>query len=265
MKYIVKLLRAHFTVEFIMLFRYPLDLASLYLVVTLVLAGIFIGIGAFVPAGKLVGDTKSAVFVGYFFWTFYLMTVNNASWEITMAANQGYLEREFLTPAGHTATVFSKILCNTFSGLLHYALVTTICALLFGIRLTLDAPSVLLVLGCCYLFLVGTGLAFAGLALVFKRIGNVISVFQMVLMVLSFAALGNYGHVVSEILRWFPYTQSIRLLRAVLAGGETFSFVIQPANLIPLAAGGVAFFILGIVVFRILDRVAMDRGLIGQF
>jgi len=264
-RYLLKILRAHFTVEFIMLFRYPLDLASMYVVITLVLAGIFLGINAFVPAGQLMGATKAAIFIGYFFWTFWLLTVQSAAWEITMAANQGYLEREFLTPAGHSGTVVAKILSNSVSGLGHYLIIATVCILLFRVKLALDVPSILLVFLCCYAFLVGVGLAFAGLALVFKRIGSVISIFQMVLMVLSFAALGKFGPAAEEVMRWFPYTHAIRLLRAVLVDGRTFAYVLEPANVGPLVAGAAFFFLAGLVVFTRLDRVAMDRGLIGQF
>ncbi len=265
MKYLLKILRAHFTVEFIMLFRYPLDLASMYFIVTAVFAGIFLGIHAFVPAGQLMGETKAAVFIGYFFWSFYLLTVQSGSWEITMAANQGYLEREFLTPAGHGGTVVAKILANSVSGLIHYVLIAAACAFIFRVKLALDVPSILLVFLLCYVFLVGVGLAFAGLALVFKRIGNVISVFQMVLMVLSFAALGKYPPAAEAALRWFPYTHGIRLLRAVLVQGETFSYILQPANAVPLVVGALAFFALGLFAFTRLDRAAMERGLIGQF
>ena len=265
MKYLAKILRAHFAVEFIMLFRYPLDLASMYVIVTMVFAGIFLGIRAFVPAGQLMGETKAAVFIGYFFWSFYLLTVQSGSWEITMAANQGYLEREFLTPAGHGGTVVAKILANSVSGLIHYVIIATACALIFRVHLALDFPSVVVVFFFCYLFLVGVGLAFAGMALVFKRIGNFISVFQMVLMVLSFAALGKYPPAAETALRWFPYTHAIRLLRAVLVRGETFAYILQPANLVPLAVSALGFFLLGLFAFHRLDRVAMERGLIGQF
>jgi ABC-2 type transport system permease protein len=265
MRYLLKLLRAHFTVEFTLFFRYPLDLASMYFVTVAILAAIFIGTRAFLPAGQLLGATKAAIFVGYFFWIFYLLTVNSGSGEITMAATQGYLEREFLTPAGHGPTIVAKILANSISGLVHYCFIAAICILLFRVKLELDAASIICVFALNYVFLVGVGLAFAGLALVFKRIWSVNSIFQMGLMVLSFAALGKYGAVAETALRWFPYTQGIRLLRAVLIEGQSFAFVATAANLGPMAAGALAFFLAGALAFHILDRVAMNRGLIGQF
>jgi len=265
MKYWVHLARAHFTAEFITLLRYPFDLASMYLIVTLPLAGIFLGVYAFVPAGVVMGNTMASVYVGYMFWTFYVLTVQQAAWEIKDAATRGYIEREFLTPAGHGPTIVAKIFAVSSTGLFHYALISIICALVCRFRLTVDALSILLVLFFCYVFLVGVGLAVAGFALVFKRIGNLIVLIQFILIVLSFAALGSYSPAAETALRWFPYTQSVRLLRAVLIDGKGFSYVTQPADLVPLVAGALVFFGAGYLSFRYFDRAAMDRGLIGQF
>lgn len=265
MKYWLHIMRAHFTAEFITLWRYPFDLVSMYLIVTLPLAGIFLGVYAFVPAGLVMGNTMASVYVGYIFWTFYVLTVQQAAWEIKTAATMGYIEREFLTPAGHGPTVVAKIFAVSATGLVHYAVISIICALICRFRLTVDVPSVLIVFFFCYVFLAGVGLTVGGFALVFKRIGNLIVLIQFILIVLSFAALGSYHPAAETALRWFPYTQSIRLLRAVLLDGKDFSYVTQPANLVPLVAGALAFFGAGYLVFRCLDRAAMDRGLIGQF
>jgi ABC-2 type transport system permease protein len=265
MRYWFHLARAHFTAEFITLLRYPFDLASMYVIVTLLLAGIFLGIYAFVPAGHVMGDTMAAVYVGYIFWTFYVLTVSQASWRIKTAAEKGYIEREFLTPAGHGATVVAKIFATSATGLCHYVAISVICALIFRIKLAVDIPSILFIFFFCYIFLAGLGLTFAGLTLVFKRVGNLLSVTQIVLMVLSFAALGSYHSAAETALSWFPYTHSIRLLRAVLVEGESLPHILKTGNVVPLAVASVAFFAAGVLAFRQLDRAAMDRGLIGQF
>lgn len=261
----LKILRAHLAVEIITLFRYPMELLSMYCVVTMILGGIFLGIRAFVPAGEVLGTTKAAIFVGYFFWALYIMTVQSAAWEVTVAANQGYLEREFVTPAGHGGTVAAKIIANTASGFIHYCLIGAVCILIFKIKLAWNFAAAALVIACSYLFFIGVGLVFAGLALVFKRVGSVISVIQIVFMALSFGALGNFGRGVEGVLRWFPYTHAIRLLRATMVMGEGVEFVFRGENLTPLLVGGVGFIVVGATFFRIMDRFAMDRGLIGQF
>jgi ABC-2 type transport system permease protein len=265
MKYWLHITRAHFTAEFITLLRYPFDLASMYVIATLLLAGIFLGVYAFVPAGHVMGSTMAAVYVGYIFWTFYVLTVSQAALEIKTAADKGYIEREFLTPAGHGATVVAKIFATSATGLFHYAAISVTCALIFRIKLAVDIPSILFIFFFCYIFLAGLGLTFAGLALVFKRVGNLLSVTKIALMVLSFAALGSYHSAAETALSWFPYTHSIRLLRAVLVEGESFSHILKTGNVVPLAVASVAFFAAGLIAFRQLDRAAMNRGLIGQF
>ena len=265
MKYWLHIMRAHFTAEFITLLRYPFDLASMYFIITFFFAGIYLGVYAFIPAGHVIGGTMTAVYVSYVFWTFYLLTVSRASWEIKEAATKGYIEREFLTPAGHGPTIFAKISASSATGLFHYAVISVLCALIFRVKVAIDIPSILFVFFFCYIFLLGIGLTLSGMALVFKRVGNVLSLIQIVLMGLSFGALGSYHSTAEIALRWFPYTQSIRLLRTVLLDGKGFSYVIQPANSVPLVVGAFAFFAVGCLAFRWLDRVAMNRGLIGQF
>ncbi|MCP4229809.1 MAG: hypothetical protein GY771_06635 [bacterium] len=262
---ILRLVRAHFTVALIELLRYPLEFAAMYFVLILLLGGIFLGIYALTPGGEVLGETRAAVFIGFMFWTFYLITVNSSSYEIARAAREGYIEREFLTPWGHTATVFIKIICSNAAMLIHYFILSAICILIFRVPLQVNILPVLIILGISYVFLLGIGFIFAGLSLAFKRIGSIINIVQIAIMGLSFAALGNFGGIGNSVLKWIPYTFAVRLLRGVLSEGEGLSYVLAPSNIIPLAVGSVIFFVVGIIVFRMLDRLAMNRGLIGQF
>jgi ABC-2 type transport system permease protein len=265
MRGIFKLFRAHFIVGLIEVIRYPLNFLTMYLIIIVLLGGIFIGMDALSSPGADLGETKAAVFVGYMFWVFYLITIQSSAWEIARAAREGYIEREFIAPWSHTTTVLTKIISGNTAVLVHYFLIATILILLFRVPIEVDAPTILLVIFVVYFFLLGMGLIFAGLALAFKRVGNVISIIQMVIMGLSFAAVGDFGRVGNAILTWIPYSQGIRLLRAVLTKGEDFGYVLLPENILPLVVGSGVFFIIGLVCFRLLDRFAMQRGLIGQF
>jgi ABC-2 type transport system permease protein len=262
---ILRLIRAHFTVALIELVRYPLEFATMYIVLILLLGGIFLGMYALAPGGEVLGETRAAVFIGFMFWTFYLITVNSSSFEIARAAREGYIEREFLSPYGHTATVFTKIICGNAATLMHYFILSAICILIFQVPIQVDIVPVLIILGITYVFLLGIGFIFAGLSLAFKRIGSIINIVQIAIMGLSFAALGDFGGIGDSVLKWIPYTFAVRLLRGVLSEGEGLGYVLAPGNILPLAIGSIIFFVVGIIVFRMLDRLAMKRGLIGQF
>lgn len=262
---IFKLFKAHFIVGLIEVIRYPLNFLTMYVIIIVLLGGIFIGMDALNPQGADLGDTKAAIFVGYMFWVFYLITIQSSAWEIARAAREGYIEREFIAPWSHTTTVLTKIVSGNTAVLVHYFIIATILILLFRVPIKVDIPTILLIIFICYFFLLGMGLIFAGLALAFKRVGNVISIIQMVIMGLSFAAVGDFGRVGNAILTWIPYSQGIRLLRAVLTKGEDFYYVLLPENILPLIIGSSIFFIVGLITFKILDSFAMKRGLIGQF
>lgn len=265
MRGLLRLFWAHTKTSLIEILRYPLEFASMYVVIILFLGGIFLGIHAFVPTGSLLGETKAAIFIGYMLWTFYMVTVQSATYSIIRGAREGYLERELTTPFGHTTVIVTKIVSETFSLLAHYLLIAVISILLFDIELHLDAASILLIFAFVYLFLLGLGLLFAGLALAFKRVQSLVGIIQMGIMLISFGALGDFGAVGNAILRWIPYTQGIRLLRGVMVEGEGLDYVVRSANLLPLVLGAVAFLGLGVFVFGRLDRLSMRRGLIGQF
>jgi len=262
---IFRLIRAHFTVAIIELIRYPLEFATMYVVLIMLLGGIFLGMYALAPGGEVLGETRAAVFIGFMFWTFYLITVNSSSFEIARAAREGYIEREFLTPWGHTATVFTKIICGNAATLVHYFIISGVCIVLFQVPLQVNIIPVLVILGITYVFLLGIGFIFAGLSLAFKRIASIINIFQIVIMALSFAALGNFGFIGDTVFKLVPYTFAVRLLRAVLSEGEGLAYVLAPGNILPLLIGSVVFFVVGVVVFKMLDRLAMNKGLIGQF
>lgn len=265
MKRFATILWAHTKANLTELLRYPLEFGTMYLIIILFLGGIFLGINAFVPAGRFLGDTRTAIFIGYMLWTFYMLTVQGATFAIIRGAREGYLERELASTYSHTTVIITKILASTLSRLIHYLLIAVVCILLFGIDVHLDAASLLVIFPLVYLFLLGLGLIFAGLSLALKRVRSLVGIIQMAIMLISFGALGSYGAFGEAVFRWIPYTQGIRLLRDVLVDGAGFAHVARPGNLLPLVVGAMVFFALGLVVFRALDRLAMRRGLIGQF
>ncbi len=244
--------------------RYPFEMVNTYISLILIFGGIFLGIKAFAPSVGLEAN-KAGFFLGYMLWTFYLFTANSASWTIYSAATMGYLEREFSSPFGHTLIVVIKIITDNLASLIHYILIAILMILIFGVDLKLDLIATIGLILAAYPFFLGVGLIFAGLALNVKRIGSFISLVQIIFMFLAFVGGGKLSPGVVSVVRYFPYLQALRLAKAITIRGVRWSELFVSNEFATLLATSLISFAIGWAFFKVMDRQAMRKGVIGHY
>lgn len=245
--------------------RYPLDTLGFYVFTFMLFSGLIIGIVNFTPLERL-NVTKGAILISYVFWLLYVMTAHSAATSIATFASQGVLERELITPLGHLRAILLWLIARYLAYVPQYLVIVTILIVVFQVPLSLtplDFLGLLAVLALSFLFFVGISLIFGGLALVFKQVVSVIGLFQFVFFTLSLAATRLSGWL-DQLFQWFPYTQAIRLLLLIATDKELpGASMLYELSLLGLSS--LLFFLIGILVFRWMDRVAMERGLLGQY
>jgi len=106
--------------------------------------------------------------------------------------------------------------------------------------------------------LVGVGLAMGGLALVFKRMQTLSSFLGLAFLPLVAAPVDRY-----PLLKLLPVAHGNALLRSVLVGGR--SVFTEPLELLILIGVSAAYVVVGVVMFRLMERQARDRALLGQY
>jgi ABC-2 type transport system permease protein len=127
-----------------------------------------------------------------------------------------------------------------------------------GRWLHFDVPSVAVVLVLTMAGVVGLGLVMGGLALVFKRMQTLGGFLGLAFLPLVAAPVDRF-----PLLKLLPVAHGNTLLRGVLV--QRRSVFGRPLELAILLAVSTAYLALGVAVFRVMERQARERALLGQY
>jgi ABC-2 type transport system permease protein len=116
----------------------------------------------------------------------------------------------------------------------------------------------MLLLPLGFLLMAGYGLGFlrGAAALVFKRVQQVLGIFQFLLLFLLAAPLEESTGAMQYVRFLFPMIPSTGLLRDLMARGIPLDWATYGLALL----NGLAYFAAGLLVFRWAERTAKQRG-----
>jgi len=240
--------------------RYPAEVIAGLVIITSVFYGLFLSAQYMAGPDFAFGDRLDAVVVGYVLWTLTLYIINDIAIGLQSEAQTGTLEQVFLSPYG-APIVF---LARAFASLvLRLTLIVGIVLLLMGITGSRLSFPVTLVLPLVTLVMAGYGLAFTmgACALVFKRVQQVLGVFQFVLLFLLAAPVEEWSGPMEYLRYLLPMLPSTGLLRDLMArdiGLDWWTFGLALLN-------GGAYLAIGLFVFRWAERVAKRRGTLSGY
>ncbi len=235
--------------------RYPAEVIAGLVITTSVFYGLFLSAKYVAGPGFTFGDRLDAVVVGYALWTLTLYIINDIAIGLQSEAQTGTLEQVFLSPFG-APRVF---LARAFASLaLRLTLIVGIILILMGIsgsRLSFP-PS--LIFPLISLLMAGYGLAFlmGGCALIFKRVQQILGVFQFLLLFLLAAPVEEWTGPMQGFRFVLPMLPSTGLLRDLMARNLGLSWGGYGLALL----NGAAYLVIGLLVFRWAERVAKRRG-----
>jgi ABC-2 type transport system permease protein len=249
------LLYAEFKRTWIQLIRYPTEIISGVIITAAVFYGLFVSAQYIAGPGFAFGDRLDAVVVGYVVWTLILFINNDIAINLQLEAQTGTLEQIFLSPFGAPRVFLARAMASLGLRLL---LILGILFLLMGLSGSRLAFPPLLLLPLGSLLLAGYGLAFlmGAAALVFKRVQQVLGIFQFLLLFLLAAPLEESTGAMQYVRFLLPMIPSTGLLRDLMARGLPLDWLTYGLALL----NGLAYFAAGLLVFRWVERTAKQRG-----
>ncbi|MGC1308127.1 MAG: ABC transporter permease [Phormidesmis sp.] len=256
----MNLLIGEFKRTWIQTLRYPTEVIGGVVIVTTVFYGIFLSTQYIAGPASSFGDRLDALVVGYVVWTLVLYIVNDIANNLQQEAQTGTLEQVFLSPFGAPRVFLARAIASLTLRMLLIAIVLTIIIVITGSQLEFPA---LLMLPLATLLLSAYGLAFfiGSFALVFKRVQQLLGLFQFGLLFLLAApteSLSGTARLVTNIL---PILPSMGLLRGLMARGEALDWGMWAIALI----NGLVYFTLGTLVFRWAEQQAKRQGTLGGY
>ncbi|RDI69838.1 ABC transporter permease [Halopelagius longus] len=237
--------------------RYPVNAAGVVIGQLLMFALLFFG-GRAVFGEAFAGSIGSVV-VGYFLWSLAGQSYEGIVSIISQEASWGTLERHFLSPFGFERVLLMKAFARVVRSFAVSVLIFGVMLLVTGMRPTIPVLTVLVILACTVLSVVGVGFVMGGLAVLYKRISSFVQLFSLVI-------LGLVGAPVLEVpwLRYLPVVQGSTMLQQSVRGGiPLWEFGPQSLAILVAVAGG--YFALGLAGFHVIQRRARRLGVLGDY
>lgn len=256
----LELLAAELKRSWIQFIRYPLEAIGSIVIITSVFYGLFLSARYMVGPSLQFGERLDAVIVGYILWTLVLFVINDISNGLQYEAQTGTLEQLFLSPYSAPRVFLIRAIASLALRLGILLIILLIIMGLTGSRLQFP-PTLLLPLTTVLLAAYGLAFIMGSCALLFKRIQQLLGLFQFVLLFM----LATPAETWTGALRWLSYllpmVPSAGVLRDLMARGESLdlsSFYLAFAN-------GLLYFVVGYWIFRWAERRAKQQGLLSGY
>ncbi|MCL4455759.1 MAG: hypothetical protein M1157_09080, partial [Deinococcus sp.] len=247
------LYRAELKRSWIILKRYPLEGIST-LILTLFSCVLFLTAGPW--ADYVDYDFENGV-IGYTVWTLITIIFDDIALTLSEEAMTGTLEQVFLTPHGITRLFGFRTLASLGINLIILAIILFILMLLTGSWLAFP-PVLVLPLSAIITGAFGLAYALGSLALLFKRVRQVIILSEILLLLIVMTPVENLGGASRTIGFLLPFTPGLALLRSLMANEQPFD-----AGLFAIAlANGLVYLAVGVLLLRRAVAVARHRGLV---
>lgn len=256
----IKLFLAELKRQWILQLRYATETISLLVGLTVIFYGLFQSSRYLAGTNAMLGDRLDSVIVGYVLWSLSLFILVNIAGELQIEAQTGTLEQIFLSPFGAFQIFITRAVAN-----LTIQLILNLCILLIimavtGSRLSFP-PTLLLPLLTVLVGAYGLALAMGSLALLLKRVQQVLGIFQFLLFFMLIVPVETWSGS-TKFLGWLlPMTPGAGLLRDLMARGQPFDLV----QFFVALLNGVTYFALGLLLFRLAEREAKRHGRLGGY
>ncbi|MBW4488891.1 MAG: ABC transporter permease [Trichocoleus desertorum ATA4-8-CV12] len=246
--------------SWIQFIRYPADAIAGILITTLVFYGLFASARYIAGPSIQFGDRLDAVVIGYVLWTLLIFIMNDIAVGLQAEAQTGTLEQLFLSPFGASRVFLMRAIASLTLRLFLTLVVLLIIMAVTGSRLNFSF-SLFLPLSAILLGAYGLSFALGALALLLKRVQQVLGIFQFALLFLISTPTENWTGSLQVLSRILPMTAGAGVLRELMAEGQALDW-----NELAIAfINGAVYLVVGVLLFWQAERRAKQRGLLSGY
>jgi ABC-2 type transport system permease protein len=256
----LELFLAEFRRSWIQFIRYPAEAIGGVVITTSIFYGLFLSARYIAGPTLQLGDRLDAIIVGYTLWSLVLFIMTDIAGGLQYEAQTGTLEQLFLSPFGAPSVFVIRALASLILRLAVILSILLIIMALTGSRLEFP-PMLLLPLLTVLLGAYGLAFMMGSLALLLKRVQQILGIFQFALLFLMATPTETWPGSL-QVARWLlPMTSGAGLLRDVMARGEALNL----AGFTLALLNGIGYFTVGLMIFGFAEREAKRRGLLGGY
>jgi len=256
----LELFLAEFRRSWIQFIRYPVEAIGGIVITTSIFYGLFLSARYIAGPSLQFGDRLDAIVVGYTLWSLVLFIMTDIAGGLQYEAQTGTLEQLFLSPFGAPMVFVMRAFASLVLRLAVILSILLIIMALTGSRLEFP-PTLLLPLLTVLLGAYGLAFMMGSLALLLKRVQQLLGIFQFALLFLMATPTETWAGSL-QVVRWLlPMTAGAGLLRDLMARGEALNLAQFSLALL----NGIGYFTVGVLIFRFAEREAKRRGMLGGY
>jgi ABC-2 type transport system permease protein len=257
---LIELFLAELKRSWIQLIRYSTEAIGGIIITTSIFYGLFLSAQYIAGPGLQFGDRLDAVVIGYVLWTLVLFILSDIAGGLQNEAQTGTLEQLFLSPFNASTVFLVRAIASLTIQITLNISILLIIMTITGSQLSFP-PS--LVLPFITVLLGAYGLAFAmgALALLLKRVQQLLGIFQFALLFLLSVPTETWSGTGKVLALVLPMTAGAGLLRNLMARGMDLDWGQWAIAL----ANGIIYFSLGLLLFRQAERETKRRGRLGGY
>ena len=240
--------------------RYPVEAISGVIITTSLFYGLFLSARYIAGPTLQFGDRLDGIIVGYVLWTLVIFIVFGIAISLQIEAQTGTLEQLFLSPFGAWRVFLTRAIANLILNLVLMLSILFLTILLTGRHLSFP-PSLLLPFITVILGAYGLAFIMGALALLFKRIQQLLGLFQFVLLFLIITPTETWTGSLRILRLLLPMTLGAGELRDLMARNQSLDWSTFALALL----NGVVYLVCGLVIFRACERKAKLQGLLSGY
>ncbi|MEW6104502.1 MAG: ABC transporter permease, partial [bacterium] len=210
-------------------------------------------------------DTGRGMIAGYLMWLFAASSIQTMSSEISEEAMTGTMEQVCLSPPGPICILLARTISGVLFSFISLPIVYYILQILTGIYLEINLWSILPILILTFFGMCGFGFILAGITLVFKRIGLLLDLIPLILFGLAMLPIETLPNNLQIFSLTFPLTLGVKLVRLILLKEQSLIHLLKNGEILLLFLNSSFYFLVGIFGYKIADKIARDRGLLGHY
>lgn len=240
--------------------RYPIEAIAGISIFSFFFYGLFLSARYIAGSAFQLGSRLDSIIIGYVLWTLVAFILGNIAGELQREAQTGTLEQLFLSRYGAVKVFLIRTLAALTLQLVIILSILFIIIALTGSRLNFS-PAILLPFVTVLLGAYGFAFTLGSLALLLKRIQQLLSLFQFPLLFLLTTPTETWSGLPYILAQFLPMTAGAGVLRDLMARGESLNLT----HLTIAAINGAVYFAVGLGLFRLAEREAKRRGMLSGY
>lgn len=251
---------AEFKRGWIQFIRYPAEAIGGVFIITAVFYGLFLSAQYIAGPGLNFGSRLDSIIVGYILWTLVTFVFFDISGNIQNESQTGTLEQLFISPFSAPLVFLTRAIADLFSQALLLIVILLLLMTLTGRWLSFP-PILVLPLLTVLMGAYGLSFMMGSLALLFKRIQQLIAIVQFTLLFLLTAPMEEWTGLGKAIGYCLPMGIGAGLLRNLMARQQGLDW-----QLLGLAVvNGAVYLAIGLSLFCWAERSTKRRGTLGGY